>query len=396
MKRLALILISVLACLTGCWNNQELDDVVLVQGVGMSLNDEKNKLKLAVEIVKPSGQSGQSTEQSGGQGSGQQIVLEHEAETYLEAARELIAFAKRRLHFEHTRVFIIHDELAKQEDFARALDTIRRDRMLRLNSYFFVSEEDPSEILSTPTLYESLTSNELVSALDQTKYITEYSPIMVREYFKKVEGPIPNAYIPMIKTQNNGNQVITHLQGTAVIHDGKMVGKLTEGESHGLNFLLDQVKGGSISNTGDEKDRASLEIKSAKTETKPYLNGQQLKVDIETTLEGTLADNMTPHDVDEAFFEKLEKKISEQVKREMRGTLNTLQELKTDITNIGIRTYQKYPEQWHKIHADWDDIFANAEITINVDTKYIHEGLLNKSVERHHKRPSNNPYLFWK
>lgn len=391
-----MFMIFLLICLTGCWNSQELDDLVLVQGVGLSKGEDNQQLKLTVEIIKPSGKGGQNAGESGGQETGQQIVLEQEAETYLEAARKLISYAKRRLHFDHTRVFVIHDELAKKEDFARVLDTIRRDRMLRLNSYFFVTEEEPINILSTPTLYESITSNELVSALDQTKYVSEFAPKLVREYFKSVEGPIPNAYIPMIKTQKNGDQVVTHLQDTAIIRAGQMVGKLNENETEGLNFLLNQVKGGSILITGQEKERATFEIKTAKTEIKPHLNGHSLKVDIITELEGTLNDNMTPHDVDKAFFNKLEEKVSKQVEKEIRGALDTLQELKADITDIGIKTYQKYPKQWQDISADWNNIFANADISINVNAHYLHEGLINKSIEQHQKRPDNNPYRFLK
>lgn len=400
MKRLSLILLISLISLTGCWNNQELDNIVLVQGVGLSKGsiESKQQIKLAVEIIKPSRQNGQSTGETGGQETGSQIVLEHEANTTLEGARELISYAKRRLHFDHTRVYIINDDLAKEEDFARILDTVRRDRMLRLNSYLFISEEDPIDILSTPTLYDNLTSNELVSALDQTKFIAEFAPIMVREYFKKLEGPIPNAYIPMIRTVRNGDQVITQLQGTAIIQSGRMVGKLNEKETEGLNFLLDQVKGGSVTVTLNEAgtERASLEIKKAKTEVKPLLNGHQLSVEINAMLEGTLADNTTLFDVDEAFLKKVERKVSEQVKEEMRVTLDTLQKLKSDITDIGIRTYQEYPKQWRQVSANWETIFENAEISINVETNFTHEGLINKSIEQHQERPNNNPYRFLK
>lgn len=397
MKRFTLIALSILICLAGCWNNQELDDVVLVQGVGLSKTGDESKpqIKLAVEIIKPSGQSGHTTGNAGDQGSGNHIVLEHEANTTLEGARELISYAKRRLHFEHNRVYIINDELAKEENFSRVLDLVRRDRILRLNSYLFMTEEDPIDILSTPTLYENLTSNELVSALDQTKYASEFSPIMVREYFKKIEGPIQSAYIPMIKTQKNGEQEITLIEGTAVIDDGKMVGKLNEDETVGLNYLLDQVKGGSITVTREKRERISLEIKNAKTKTIPHLNERQLKVDIETTIEGTLADNMTPYDVNEAFFKSIEKKVSERVEKDMRETLNKLQALKADITNIGIRTYQESPTKWHDVKSEWDNIFANADISIHVDTNIIHEGLINKSIEKHQKRPDNNPYRYF-
>lgn len=397
MKRHILILVIVLLTLTGCWDSQELDDVVLVQGVGISLGGERqDKIKLTVEIIKPTAHGRQNAGESKGQGSGQQIVLEHEADSILEAARQLIAFAKRRLSFEHARIYIIQSELAQQEDFASFLDTVRRDKMLRTNSYLFITNQDPIDILSTPTLYESLTSNELVSALDQTKFIAEFAPLMIREYFKKIEGPLPNSYIPMIRTEENGNQVITYLEGSAIIHNGRMVGTLNERETYGLNFLLDQVHGGAVSLRENDKESASLEIKSAKTEITSYLQGKQLAVDVHTTVEGILADNyMMEDDIDEAFLNNLEKKVADEVTSIMRGTLDRLQELGADITTIGIKTYQTHPKQWHELRDEWSEIFANANISIHVDATYTHEGLIKRSIEQQKDRPHNNPYRFF-
>lgn len=394
MKHLS-IFMFVLIILTGCWDSQELDDVVLVQGVGLSLGGEKkDKINLIVEIIKPVSQSRQNAGSSEGQGNGQQIVLEHEADTTLEAARQLIAFAKRRLSFEHARIFIIHRDLAEREHFARILDTVRRDKMLRTNSYLFVTNQDPMDILSTPTLYESLTSNELVSALDQTKFIAEFAPLMIRDFFKNIEGPLPNSYIPMIRTQKNGNQVITYLEGSAIIHEGKMVGTLNERETYGLNFLLDQVNGGTVSIRENDQERVALEINRSKTKIIPKLQGKKLTVEVHTMVEGILADNYTmEEELDQSFFSKLEEKIEKEVSSIIRGTLDKLQDLEADITKIGIKTFQTYPNEWHDyLRKDWDQIFANAEISIKVDATYTHGGLNKQSIYQPKEKPHRNPY----
>lgn len=115
-----------------------------------------------------------------------------------------------------------------------------------------------------------------------------------------------------------------------------------------------------------DRDRASLEVKKAKTKIVPHLEGDQLKVNIETKIEGTLADNMTKEEFNEAYLNKVEKKISQEVEKLMLSSLTKLQELETDITDFGLIIHQRSPQEWKRVQPKWDAIFANAEVKIDV------------------------------
>src|SRR5690625_4505144 len=195
MKRI--IIFFILMLLSGCWSSQELDNSALVHGVGMDKADDK--LHVSMEVIKPAGTKGSEQElgQSEGKGSCDHIVIEETTDTLLEGARESIKYTKRRLDFGHTEAWFISEELAR-DGFVRSLDVIRRDQMLRLNSHLFITSDNPREILNTPTLYEHLVATELASSLEQTKYIAEYAPITIREFYKSLEGPLSSAYIPII------------------------------------------------------------------------------------------------------------------------------------------------------------------------------------------------------
>lgn len=391
MKQLLLILSGILL-LTGCWSNQELDDVAIVHGVGLDIQGDK--IQGSFEIVRPGGEQDEDQEETSVD-SGEHIVLEETSDTLLEGARELINYTKRRLDFGHTESWVINERLAKK-NFLQVLDIIRRDNMLRLNGQMFVTKDDPTEILNTPTLYENLVSSELTTSMPQTKFIAEYAPITLREFYKLIEGPVSNAYIPMIYLDENNDQKITTIDGTAVIKENKMVGQLSNTETAGLNLLSNNVKGGSIQVNLTENDKISIEILKLTTKTKPTLQDNKLHVTILTDITGTLADNMTTKEVNENFLQEVETYISEHTKNTIRTTLDKLQhDFKTDITNIGLETYRKYPTQWQHIHSDWnDDLFANASVDIQVQTKVIHKGLINDNI-LYDNEPNNNPYRFF-
>src|SRR5699024_2733243 len=114
MRQIGIIFTFLLLCfLTGCWSNQELNHSTLVHGVGFDTKDDQ--LLIALEIVQPSS-NGSGIEDDESQGSGEHIILEEDTDTLLEGAGELSKYTKRRLDFGHTKVWIITEDLAK-EDF---------------------------------------------------------------------------------------------------------------------------------------------------------------------------------------------------------------------------------------------------------------------------------------
>lgn len=176
-------------------------------------------LNISFEIVKPGGNQNSrhgSTQDDNNQMGGEHIILELKTNSLLDGARESIKYTKRKLDFGHTEAWIIGEELAK-ENFIRALDVVRRDQMLRLNSHIFITKDDPANVLNTSTLYENLVATELAASIEQTQFMSEYSPITLRGLYKLLEGPIRNGYIPIISIEEVHDNQITAIEGTAVI-----------------------------------------------------------------------------------------------------------------------------------------------------------------------------------
>ena len=185
-------------------------------------------------------------------------------------------------------MWVIGEELAK-EGFVRELDILRRHEMLRLNSYLFITPRDPSTILNNPSLYDDLASLELISAIGQTEYNAEYPVLDLREFYRLLEGETRNAYLPIITTRKVDGNVVTSLEGAAIIQKNKMVGELTVDEKVGLNILLNKAKGGSLTIPLSEDEReswATINIKDSIATIKPVVKGEQVAANVEVVLKG--------------------------------------------------------------------------------------------------------------
>ena len=78
---------------------------------------------------------------------------------------------------------------------------------------------------------------------------------------------------------------------------------------------------------------------------------------------------------------RLEKACSEQIKRGVESAFVKVQkEYKSDIFGFGLVFHRKYPEEWRKINEEWNEIFSEADIQVEVETKAIRTGLTNAPI----------------
>lgn len=395
MKKYKILPFLFIIFLSGCWNNAEIDQRGLVHGAGFALNEETGMLEAYVEIVKPS-----SSSDGGGTGTFQSVenlVLKVDTESPLQGAREFIRYAKRRLYFGHTRLWLVQEEFAK-EKFTPIFDVVRRDAMNRLNSYIFITRNNVEDIFNTATLYQELSSDEIVSAVEQTKYTAEFIPVRLYEFIKLNEENLNTAYVPIINIVDNVEGPVTSIEGTAVIKNEHMVGELNVDETVALSLLLNKAEGGVIPVPKlEEKEIISMEVTKSNVKVHPTLEGRNLHVRIEVDIEGELGDDIMekPEEINEQFMQEAEKLVEKELKNNIKRTLSKLKELKTDITNIGKETYRSYPKEWQEIKQNYhDEIFPDAVVDIEVTANMYHQGLTNESVNQPHKKPYNNPFPF--
>lgn len=105
---------------------------------------------------------------------------------------------------------------------------------------------------------------------------------------------------------------------------------------------------------------------------------------------------VNPEEINENFILEAEKLIEKDLESTLRATLDKLQELKADITDIGVETYRSFPQKWKNIESIYhDEIFPDATIDINISADIFHQGLTNQSVNEPQKKPYNNPFPFF-
>ncbi|MFY9141077.1 MAG: hypothetical protein WBJ83_07170 [Thermacetogeniaceae bacterium] len=71
-KKLCLLLMSLLTIVvlcSGCWDWVELNDITIISGIGLDETEEKGKIRLTVQVIRPAALSGGGGD-TGGTGGG--------------------------------------------------------------------------------------------------------------------------------------------------------------------------------------------------------------------------------------------------------------------------------------------------------------------------------------
>ena len=74
-----------------------------------------------------------------------------------------------------------------------------------------------------------------------------------------------------------------------------------------------------------------------------------------------------------------EQKVEEKMKEYINMAIDKAKSLKTDVFGYGNMIYKKYPNYFNSID-DWDEVFPNLKIDINVQFTLEHKGSLEQSI----------------
>src|SRR5699024_11861588 len=106
------------------------------------------------------------------------------------------------------------------------LDILRRELMLRLNSYLFVTDEEPIYVFSVDTIFSNIISEQLTSGMEFVDYVSDYPSVRAREFFRMMLNPVRNGYLPNIRNIKQQDEIHTEFTGAAIFNEGKLVGRL--------------------------------------------------------------------------------------------------------------------------------------------------------------------------
>lgn len=362
--------------LTSCKSSSELNKLAIVMGVG--IDKEKDTTELTIQMAKIM----QSSVAKGNNGGNTNYLnLKERGRSISECIKEFNRKLNRRLFFSHNQVIIL-GENAAMAGVEKYMDFFLRYRETRLLVWVLVSKGSAGEILNLKPDFENAPGRNIGELIRSQQYISQIPAVNLKDFASRMMSKTTSAIAPIIEVSKENDKETAYLKETAVFKRDKMIGTLNKQETRGLLWAINEVKGGVITiSTADGKNKVNIETTYASGKIIPQIKGNEASIKIQIKQEGDLQDETSSEDLaNPKAFEALQKCEEESIREEVMSALKKARNLNADIFGFGDIIYKHYPKKWNNMEKDWNKIFQNIHVDVNVNATLKRTGRITKPI----------------
>lgn len=348
MKKIFILLLLVLMC-SGCYDNVELDNLAIINGIGIDYVD--NKYILTYEILNDTKTQNNEAMLS--------YTITGSGRTISEAFTNTNYKVSKKSYFAHLSLVIVHKNVLN-EKLENITDFLLRDTNIRSKFKLVgTSNNTPEEILKNNSDNHPVVSEQIVDLLDNEVYNNN---IVNNDSFTDIASKlISKKHDVIINSISLENDEIT-LSDSFILKEYNYQNTLSKENSAIYNLLTKNVitaefkknyENGLVAITINQSD-SSIDIKSD-------------KIIINTDLEAKIIQNEAGFDLTkDDEYKKLNKEFEKIVKENIYTFIKTIQENKSDILGLQDIYYRKYKKDNHNL---WESADINIKVNLKINTK---------------------------
>jgi len=381
----AALLPALMAFLSGCWDEHELNELFFVTGIALDAASDPDKIDIALEIEqlqsdKSNGSS--STQTTSSQGS-DAILLKAERETVEEGIGEIDINSTRRIFIHHNQVLLVGIELAEQ-GLENNLDLFTRNTEARADVPLLIVDGRADKLLSIDVEQETIAGVYVARVSDRQSTISEYYKVRILDFISKYIDGTTAPVIPVIKLVNKNNKDEIEFSGMAVFIGGKMIGRLSDDETLGYIWAMGGVSGSVVTARSDSMT-ASLYITSLNVNREITVRqdgGVSVKLAVNASLEIKELiefDAIPVKELIPILTDMVQKAIADRI----INTFEAVREMDADIYGYGVDIHRKYPNEWDSgnMKERWPELFSDIDFKVSVKAAIPTTGKAIQSME---------------
>lgn len=366
MRRIITLLSIVILVLplTGCWDRLEVNDVAIVDVVG--IDKSPKGLLLTVAIIVPEVAAPGKGAGSGGDGKGQGALVNFSAEgiSVMDASIKIQERLSRQLFWAHARVLVIGEEYARS-GVRPALDFWSRHREPRRRMKVTVTPGRAHEFIEGRPALEHLLSE----AVRENINMRLQTDVEMKDFVRWLRSKTEEPYAPRVTLFKRATGQDALISGTALFRDDRMIGWLNDRETRGLLWLRGDVRTSVVTVQIPSGGHVSLKLIRSKTRIKPMVQNGKLRIKVNVEVDDDIYESSAPIDLGKVeIIELIQELFGKRVKERIEETLGLLQnQFGVDVIGFGDAVYRAAPRLWEGgLRERWEDEFRKVPIEVNV------------------------------
>lgn len=373
-----LLLVLIITFLTGCWNYREIDKLALVSGIAIDKNNSDGNYEITAEIMKISPSIKESKFDS--------LKIQSTGKGIFDCMRNMINVSAKQLFWSHASILVVSEDVAK-DGILPILDWIVRDTEPRLTLYIVVSKEhNAKEILDLKSLSTEIRSFEIEDMIISNNKLSKVPNVQVHELVNDVSATGFYSVLPTVQMVLNEDKETMALSGGAILNRDKLVGYMDVEDVKYYLFVRNKIKGGLLTTSltdNNSIDNVTLEIFKNKTKVNPVISNGELSMNIKIKTEVYIGESTTSIDaLSKANIQHLKHAAERSLEKDILRVINKIQnDFGLDVFGFGRIVKEKMPNLWKDIDGNWDEIFKDLKVNIDVDINIRGSGHLSKTIK---------------
>jgi spore germination protein KC len=389
MKAKLILILTLILCLTGCYNYNELNTLAIATGMAIDYEDGEYVVNLLIA-------NSQKAQVSSKEGEAQSIVYEGKGKTLSEAIKEVDIISPKNVYIGHLSFIVISESLAK-EGIVDSLDYLLRNPESIKRFYLVMAKgTEAKNIVSLISPLESFPAQSISTSISFSKESQAVSSAIpystfVDKYLKKGVEPI----LPTILLEGDAEEgksedtlkqttptAYVKLSNLAMFKKDKLIHITNEEESDGINIIENDVSEMLVV-INCSGGKMAIELRDLKSTKKVSLKNNTPKITLNIHTKASIQENNCQLDLeDEKTILETEEKVKEEIERLMDKAITVAKTYQTDIFGFGNLTYKYHPSYFNSVKDTWNEqIFPQLTIEKKVNVDLESKGSIESSIK---------------
>jgi spore germination protein KC len=375
---------------SGCWDNRDITQLIMVSGIGVDKAPD-GSIEVTVQIIshpqQGGAQSGSGFSQSSSQSTGGTIITSAEGSTVADAVFNLVPKIGQNVYLMHTQLMVI-GEAAAYDGIDKIWDYFERDHESSRTMWVIVAKGSTAKsVLTAKPELENINAVEITDTMQENVNFGKVIGIKAFKVSDTLSQPRAGLVLSVIEPAASDMLKDMNVQGGAVFKHAKLVGYLDTDETRGYLFAANQLYGTMI-NIEDPKEKGrsvSVEIIKSDGKLNAAMTNGKPELSIEIEANGNIAGVQGSQDITDGNDIKALTDETEDVIRQniSEAIVKSQKNYDSDILDFNNLLYKYHYSDFQKIAGNWDAVYKNADINIDVKVILQRSGII--------KKPAFNP-----
>lgn len=365
MVALLLLLLATLP-LSGCWDNNEPERMLYLNGIGIDYKDGRYELYAQIINFANTAKSEQPTSDE----TSQAEVGHASGMSLDEAVFELYHSVDQKVNWGHLSYLVFSEEALQQVKLSPVLDIFIRYRETRYQIWLYATKDPVEEVLLIrPVVNKAIILSKLGDPRNSFEQDSFIKPASIREVLIELNEPNHETLIPFITIAENWKSIKETIKapvvsGAAIVSPHDFKGFITGEKARGIRWMSNDTKRSNLTVRTENDNFISVILENIKVKINPVIVKGEAKFDIDIYADGII--DIITETIKPAEIEKL---MKEHVKEQITTTYEEALKMDADIYRLSEQLYRKNVKEWKQQQKDGkleltDDSIRNINITI--------------------------------